>query len=66
MKRVLVSVLLAIAAMYTLGATQMRDAATQVAEQAAHQRQEQIAQATRWRELDEKGRYMTNFDGIAK
>lgn len=64
MKRILLSVVLAIAALYTLGATQMRDAATQVAEQAARDRQ--TREATAWRELDDKGRYMTNFDGITK
>lgn len=62
MKRILLSVVLAIAALYTLADAQMRDAATLVAEQAARERQ--ICEATAWRELDDKGRYMTNFDGI--
>lgn len=64
MKRVLVSVILAIAALYTLGATQMRDAATLAAEQAAHQRHAREKAA--WDDLDEQGRYMTNYDGITK
>lgn len=64
MKRILLSIVIGAAALYTLGVTQMRDAATMLAEQAA--RDNQIREAAAWRELDAKGRYMTNFDGIEK
>jgi hypothetical protein len=54
---------LALAYVYALGVQQVADDATVMQREA--DRQAQIETATRWRELDATGRYMTNYEGIS-
>ena len=60
--QIALGVALALGYVYVLGVQQVADDATVMRREAV--RQAQIETATRWRELDERGRYLTNFDGI--